>query len=47
MKHEPIRILLIEDNPGDARLLSIYLAESRGQDFALQQVVKINEGIAC
>ena len=47
MKHEPIRILLIEDNPGDARLLSIYLAESRRQDFALQHVVKINEGIAC
>ena len=45
MKPESIRILLIEDNPGDARLLSIYLSESRRQEFVLHHVDKISEGI--
>ena len=47
MNNSPVRILLVEDNPGDARLISIHLEESRRQEFALQHVESISDGINC
>ena len=38
MKTDPRKILLVEDNPGDARLLREILAESGGADFELEHV---------
>ncbi len=39
------RILLVEDNPGDARLVEIYLRESPSITFSLSHVTRLNEGI--
>ncbi|MCI0497901.1 MAG: response regulator [Thermoplasmata archaeon] len=40
------RVLLIEDNPGDARLLQVMLADSGGGRFGLTAVGTLAEGIA-
>jgi PAS domain S-box-containing protein len=45
MNREPIRILLIEDNPGDARLLQELLAEAEGEAFQLSQVDRLSTGL--
>jgi CheY-like chemotaxis protein len=43
---EPIRILLIEDNPGDAVLLRETLRDVGGADqFALTHVMRLEEGL--
>jgi signal transduction histidine kinase len=42
---EAVRILLIEDNPGDARLTRELLLESGGLDFVLTHVATLAEGI--
>ena len=44
---ENIKILLIEDNPGDAKLVEIYLRESQSFEFELTHVTRLNEGIKC
>jgi two-component system sensor histidine kinase/response regulator len=36
MSTEPVRVLLIEDNPGDARLVEAALAKSRNPSFQVQ-----------
>jgi GAF domain-containing protein len=41
----PIRILLIEDNPGDARLLQEMLVEARGLSFELEQRESLSTGL--
>ncbi|HYK82686.1 MAG TPA: PAS domain S-box protein [Gemmatimonadales bacterium] len=41
----PINILLVEDNPGDARLIRESLAESGAQAFQLQSVDRLAEGL--
>lgn len=38
MKDGPLKVLLVEDNPGDARLVREALAEVRGARFALTHV---------
>lgn len=40
-----IKVLLIEDNPGDARLLQELLAEVRSTRFELIQVERLNQGL--
>ena len=43
---DTIRVLLIEDNPGDARLIEVMLAEEAGSLFALEWVDHLQEGMA-
>lgn len=42
---ERVNILLIEDNPGDARLVEIYLQSAIGFEFTLTHAVRLSEGI--
>ena len=46
MKDCSIRILLIEDNPGDARLVKEMLAEGDQGSFSLSHVERLTEGLA-
>src|SRR5882724_6966695 len=39
---EPIKVLLVEDNPGDARLIQIMLEQAGGQSFAIEQVDRLD-----
>ncbi len=43
---ERIQILLIEDNPGDAKLVEIFLRESTSIDFDLTHAMRLSEGLA-
>ncbi|MCL4294135.1 MAG: response regulator [Anaerolineae bacterium] len=45
MAEESIRILLIEDNPGDARLLRELMAEVEGVRFQLTHVDRLSAGL--
>ncbi len=40
------KVLLIEDNQGDARLMREYLADSAGASFSLEHVPTLTEGLA-
>jgi PAS domain S-box-containing protein len=42
---KPIRVLLVEDNPGDARLIQEMLAEAGGQDFSIEWVSRLADGL--
>lgn len=42
-----MKILLVEDNPGDARLLREALGEVRGNDFELVHVERFAEALRC
>jgi GAF domain-containing protein/DNA-binding response OmpR family regulator len=44
-RQEPIRILLIEDNPGDARLLQEMLTEAQGFSYSLDHVERLSTGL--
>jgi len=44
-KLKPINILLIEDNPGDARLINEYLSDSRHLNFNLTVAERLSKGI--
>ncbi len=46
MTQEPIKVLLIEDNPADARLIGIMLAEANTLSFQFSWVDNLTEGIA-
>lgn len=37
----PLEILLVEDNPGDARLIHEYLADARDASFELTHVDRL------
>ncbi|HEX6927301.1 MAG TPA: ATP-binding protein [Longimicrobiaceae bacterium] len=43
MAHSPLRILLVEDNPGDARLLREHLREAGSLQFELTHVERLAE----
>lgn len=45
MTDSPINILLIEDNPGDAKLIKIMLAQARGMAFELTWIDNLTEGV--
>lgn len=45
MSTPPIRILLIEDNPGDARLIKEFLGEITGTTFELDSVDNLSDGL--
>ncbi len=45
MKTTPIRILLVEDNPGDARLIQEMLAETESSSFKIDWVSQLSEGL--
>lgn len=42
---ERIQILLVEDNPGDAKLVEIFLRESTSIDFDLIHATRLSEGL--
>ncbi|MEN6593167.1 MAG: response regulator [Methanobacterium sp.] len=42
---EPIKILMVEDNPGDARLIIEMLKETDELDFDVSHVVRLDEGL--
>src|SRR3990172_4473747 len=41
----PLRVLLIEDNPGDARLIREMLLEARAWPFAVQHAGRLSDGL--
>ena len=43
MKERPIRVLLVEDNPGDARLVQETLAEVETPEFELTHVERLSQ----
>ncbi|MGB2796491.1 MAG: diguanylate cyclase [Phycisphaerae bacterium] len=45
MGDKPINILLIEDNPGDTRLIREFLAEKGGGQFRLEWAERLEEGL--
>ena len=45
MPDTPMKILLIEDNPGDARLIREMLAEAETGSFALEWVPRLSDGL--
>jgi PAS domain S-box-containing protein len=45
MMRESLNILLIEDNPGDARLIEILLSESQNYDFVIENANSLATGI--
>lgn len=45
MTDTPTNLLLIEDNPGDARLIKIMLAEAKGMKFFLTWVDNLSAGV--
>ncbi len=42
---EPIRVLLVEDNPGDARLIRELLARARGFQFELERAERLTAAL--
>ena len=44
MNNQPINIMLVEDNPGDARLISELLKDVRGGLYQLDHVGRLSEG---
>lgn len=47
MRINPIQILLVEDNPGDARLIQVMLAETGGRLFELTHADRLSAGLTC
>jgi len=45
MRLPPVRVLLVEDNPGDARLVKETLAQSRGVRFEVEWCDRLSKGI--
>lgn len=46
MKGKPVKVLLVEDNPGDARLVREALAEASTPKFQLTHVDRLDDGLA-
>jgi PAS domain S-box-containing protein len=47
IESKPIKVLLVEDNPGDARLMQLTLAEVTSVQFALTCVDKLHSALDC
>lgn len=47
MDQKPIKVLLIEDNPGDVRLIRELLKEIAGTQFELQHADRLSRGLIC
>ncbi|MCW5798563.1 MAG: response regulator [Nitrospira sp.] len=47
MNSRPIHVLLIEDNPGDIRLVRELFAQTRDGQFTLAHVGRLDAGIRC
>jgi CheY-like chemotaxis protein len=45
-KDKPLKVLLVEDNPGDARLVSAMLTGSDGDEFQVQHAKRLEEAVA-
>lgn len=45
MENDPVKILLLEDNRLDARLLQLFLGESHTTQYQLTQVERLEEGL--
>jgi len=45
MPEAPIKVLLVEDNPGDARLVRLALATSRAVRFEVRLVASMTEAL--
>jgi len=45
VQREAVRILLIEDNPGDVRLIWEMLTEAKGTQFSLESTDRLTEGL--
>src|SRR5438874_1532370 len=45
MNDSPIRVLLVEDNPGDADLLRVVLADAPAAHFTLEWVDRLAAGL--
>jgi DNA-binding response OmpR family regulator len=45
MNGDPIKVLLVEDNAGDARLLREFLKEPQGSPFELVHVDRLSEAL--
>ncbi len=45
MAEDKIHVLLVEDNPGDARLIAEMLKEGGADDFALKHVASLRDGL--
>jgi two-component system sensor histidine kinase UhpB len=45
MIEAPFKILLVEDNPGDARLIKEMLADARAEDLTLEWVSRLADGL--
>src|SRR5688572_10076805 len=43
--HTPVEVLLVEDNPGDARLVKESLAEVGAREFVLTHVERLEDAI--
>jgi len=47
MSNKAVKVLLIEDNPGDVRLIREILAEAKGSPFKLECADRLATGLAC
>ncbi|NQV01890.1 MAG: guanylate cyclase, partial [Bacteroidia bacterium] len=45
MNQDTIKVLLIEDNPGDARLIQEFLKDSPGKNFDIHLSTTLSEGL--
>lgn len=45
MEERPVKVLLIEDNPSDARLLREMFAEAEGTPFELERATRLSAGL--
>ncbi len=44
-RRRPVNVLLVEDNPGDARLVTEALTEAKSADFRLTHVEHLDDGL--
>ncbi len=45
MSYDPVRVLLVEDNPGDTRLICEMLAEARGAQIEVECIDRLSPGL--